>query len=90
MFDICAICANENGQGKCIHPGQTCDEAYDFVLKPIYQVAPEMYKALKRANQFITNGIEFGYIRMPDPDTEDTALETPGMIQQALAKAEGK
>ena len=56
----------------------------------LIDAAPDMYKALKKAQQFITNGIEMGYIRMPDADSGDTALETPGIIQAALAKAGGK
>jgi len=52
--------------------------------------APEMYGALKRALLFITNGRENGYIRMPDIDSGDPALETPNIIRMALAKADGK
>jgi hypothetical protein len=40
--------------------------------------------ALKRADQFVTNGIELGYIRMPDADVPDSAHETPGIIRAAL------
>jgi len=32
--------------------------------------------ALRKAEQFIVNGVEFGYIRMPDADTPDPAHET--------------
>lgn len=42
--------------------------------------------ALRRADQFITNGIELGFIRMPDASTPDPAHETPGIIRAALAK----
>jgi hypothetical protein len=40
--------------------------------------------ALRRADQFITNGIELGYIRMPD--VPDSAHQTPGIIRAALAE----
>lgn len=40
--------------------------------------------ALKMAGQFISNGIEFGYIRMPDKDTPDPAHETPKIVAEAL------
>jgi hypothetical protein len=40
--------------------------------------------ALIRARGFIQNGIALGYIRMPDPDTPDTAHEVPGIIDAAL------
>jgi len=46
-----------------------------------------LHAALVQADQFITNGIEFGYISMPDLDTPDSAHETPGMIRAALAAA---
>jgi len=44
----------------------------------------ECIAALQQARQFISNGIEFGYIRMPDADTPDPAHATPGAIQAAL------
>ncbi|OAJ67735.1 hypothetical protein [Gluconobacter cerinus] len=45
--------------------------------------------ALKAADQFITNGVEFGFIRMPDIDTPDSALATPGIIRAALTREGG-
>jgi hypothetical protein len=52
--------------------------------------APDLLEALKKANQFITNGIELGYIQMPDPETPDSAHDTPGIIRDAIAKAKGE
>lgn len=49
--------------------------------------APEMFEALKRAREFIANGIEFGFIRMPDADTPDPAHGTLPAIDAALSKA---
>ena len=51
--------------------------------------APDMFEALKAARQFIANGIELGFIRMPDADTPDTAHDTLPAVEAALAKAEG-
>lgn len=48
----------------------------------------DLVKALKVAQQFISNGIEFGYICMPDTDTPDAAHKTPELIESALAKAQ--
>lgn len=45
----------------------------------------EALAALKAARQFIVNGIEFGYIRMPDADTPDTAHDTLPTIEAAIA-----
>ena len=42
-------------------------------------------EALARADDFITNGIAFGFIRMPDAGTPDPAHETPGIVRAALA-----
>ena len=55
-----------------------------------FAAASKMYEALKAARQFIKNGIEFGYILMPDKNTPDTAHKTLPQIEAALAKAEGR
>lgn len=44
----------------------------------------EAEKALEKAAQFITNGVELGFIRMPDADTPDPAHETLPAIRKAL------
>jgi len=44
----------------------------------------DLEKALEKARQFIQNGVELGYINMPEPP--DSALETLPMIEQALSK----
>ncbi len=53
----------------------------------LFAAAPDMLAALRRAERFITNGIELGYIRIPS--MPDPAVETPGIIRAAIAKAEG-
>lgn len=45
----------------------------------------ELRRALEAADQFITNGIELGFIRMPSPDTPDPAHKTPEIIRAALS-----
>ena len=52
--------------------------------------APDLLEACKRAEEFIRNGIELGFIRMPNAGTLDPAHDTPGIIDAALAKAEGR
>ena len=49
----------------------------------------EMLAALKGARQFITNGVELGFIRMPDAGTPDPAHDTLPAIEAAISKAEG-
>ena len=46
----------------------------------------ELEAALLEADQFITNGIELGYIRMPDADVPDAAHHIPGNIRAALGE----
>lgn len=45
-------------------------------------------QALQQADQFITNGIELGFIRLPDADCPDPARATPDAIKAALALLE--
>ena len=49
--------------------------------------APDLLAACEKAKQFITNGVELGYIRLPDKP--DPALDTLPQICAAIAKAEG-
>jgi len=49
-----------------------------------------LVEALERADRFITNGIAFGYIRLPDESVGDPANETPKIIRAALAQARGE
>lgn len=46
--------------------------------------------ALKAARQFIANGTELGFIRMPDADTPDPAHDTLPMIERAIADLEAQ
>lgn len=43
-------------------------------------------EALKAADEFITNGVELGYIQLPD--SPDPALLTPGIVKAALQEKE--
>jgi acyl-CoA reductase-like NAD-dependent aldehyde dehydrogenase len=63
--------------------GQTIREA----LTTLRQQLVTAQEALKRAEQFIVNGTELGYIRMPDPETPDSAHETLPAIRAALVSA---
>jgi Lar family restriction alleviation protein len=56
---------------------------------PAAQVNQGLVEALQIARLFIRNGIELGFIRMPDADTPDPAHDTLPMIDAALAAAEG-
>ena len=42
-------------------------------------------EALQSARGFIANGVDLGFIRMPDADCPDPAHETPGKIAAAIA-----
>ena len=56
----------------------------------IFAASDDLLRACKRALQFINNGVEFGYILMPDAGTGDPALECPDLLRDVIAKAEGK
>jgi len=47
----------------------------------------ELLEACHSAKRFIENGVELGYIRLPDIDT-DPALKTLPMLKQAISNAE--
>lgn len=46
----------------------------------------DMLFALKRAQQFITNGCDFGYIKLPD-DQDDGAHLTIAIIEETISRA---
>lgn len=60
-----------------------CDEL-DGKLAQYEDARNEALEALEAAQRFIRNGIELGYIRMPDADTPDPAHRTPGLIDAAV------
>lgn len=49
----------------------------------------ELLAALREARMFIRNGIELGFIRMPDADTPDPAHDTLPHIEAVIARVEG-
>ena len=79
----------ENEYGYC-HPGIFASK--EWPVTPLYlrpQPAPDVAKvveSLEVAHRFIANGIELGYIQMPDSDTLDPAHETLPAIEAALAE----
>jgi hypothetical protein len=53
---------------------------------PAAPAAPvDALPALQAARQFIINGVGFGYIRMPDADTPDSAHDTLPLIEATIA-----
>lgn len=52
--------------------------------QPVDETERLHIKALRAAEQFIVNGVEMGYIRMPDAETPDTAHDTLPLIRAAL------
>lgn len=49
--------------------------------------ANNLIDVLKRVDQFITNGILLGFIRMPDDNTYDPAHEVPKLVRSAIANS---
>ena len=85
-------CFDHQGQEKTNGDTAICEPLgpNKWANARLIAAAPEMYEALKKAEQFIANGIELGYIRLPIDDCPDPALDTLGILREALAKAEGR
>lgn len=68
------------------------DDAADKVLAIVTPPATvaALVEALEAADQFIRNGIELGFIRMPSPSTPDPAHGTPDKVAAALALYRGE
>lgn len=54
-------------------------------VPPVESGVEGLVEALEHARLFIRNGIELGYIKMPDADTPDPAHDTLPKIETALA-----
>lgn len=74
--------------GKICFGDMRAARSFFFKTKGTTAVSDDVVRALKAARQFIVNGIECGYIRMPDPATPDSAHDTLPMIEAALSRFE--
>lgn len=81
----CPICG-AGSDGPCFADPDFDGAAAAEITRLRADVA-RLREALVAADGFVTNGIAFGFIRMPDPGTPDTAHQTPGMIRAALDTA---
>lgn len=70
---------------KCNYKVLTVEHATDGVMETTPEIA-KLVESLEVAHRFIANGIELGYIQMPDSDTLDAAHETLPAIEAALAE----
>lgn len=80
-------CDHEAYQGQCCHCGVPIVNGRALSANPAQPVDEAerlRFKALRAAEQFIVNGIEMGYITMPDASTPDSAHETLPLIRAAL------
>lgn len=82
-LEVCTVCTFDQDGARWIFGEKT--KAHAALLTS----APALLEALEKAKQFIENGIELGYIRMPDADTPDSAHKTLPMINAAIAAARG-
>lgn len=84
-----------NADGYVLIISQSDPEFFEYVqvakVAPwngsLIAAAPEMLHALQCAREFIRSGIALGYIRMPDADCPDSAHNTPGIVDAAIARA---
>lgn len=76
------------GCGCCGSPWVNgADENESKANARLIDAAPDLAEALISAREFIRNGIELGYIRMPSADTPDPAHKLGPAMDAALAKA---
>lgn len=61
----------------------------EFIVRAVNNHAA-LLAACKAADVFIRNGIELGFIRMPDADVPDPAHRVPDMVSAAIQAAEGQ
>jgi hypothetical protein len=72
-----------------VETGKKIAAAREKQLATLGKQHAEMLAALKAARQFILNGIEMGFIRLPASDA-DTANRTVPIIDAAIDRAEGR
>lgn len=94
-YDPVTIWWDKEAQGWCpdiAEDNRTRKLAEYRYLAPVTPPATvaALVEALEAADEFIRNGIEFGYIRMPHPATPDPAHKTPGKIAAALSLYRGE
>lgn len=73
--------------GDCFLAGLWSHRNVDAMIADgnvVNQVVPVQQEAIKKAIEFIENGIDFGFIRMPDVDTPDSAHKVLPMLKAAL------
>ena len=83
------ILHHDNGNG---HPSDFVFASFarqlETELADKDKLIEQLKLALKSAEQFIENGVEYGYITMPDPETPDKAHKMLPEIKAALSAAE--
>lgn len=90
ILEICALDAIGNAaplasEAECSCPSGDGSLRHPCAVHPAGDaVRTQALAALESARRFIRNGVEFGYIRMPDADTPDPAHRTPGLIEAAI------
>lgn len=77
--DLLTACAEQ------LDDNETHQESLLHMIDQKDALIAELVGALENAQRFIKNGIEFGYIKMPDGD--DPAWVTSYVLDAALAKA---
>jgi hypothetical protein len=50
------------------------------------EVVERAVEAMQSAQRFIKNGVEFGYVRMPDVDCPDPAHKTPELLRASITE----
>ena len=74
---------------QCNRDPVVTDECWEMHKQnaKLIAAAPELLNACKKALEFIQNGVEFGYIRLPDEGSTDSALLVKPMLEKIIMKA---
>ncbi len=72
------------------HEDYYCEDIERAANGKLISAAPDLFDVAILARDFIQNGIELGFIQMPDAGTFDPAHETLPKILAAIAKVKGQ
>ena len=86
---ISGTCRCPHSKGSSSHfPG--CPKINAEKVEQLTKERDALVKGVHAAKMFISNGIDLGFIRMPDQDTPDSAHKTLPLLESLLAKHKGE
>ena len=96
LRELQAKCKHNNGFASLgMHSHcRLCGKPEIYILRDTIEskdnAIRELVEGMKQVRVFIYNGRALGFIRMPDEETPDTALQVPPLVDDLISKYEGK